>query len=475
MNETIAGLRAQIKAGTITSGEIKSILLARIKKFNKKINCYLSKEVRDGQGIAPLHGIPIAIKDNMNIEGMQTTCASKILEGYISPYNATVIEKLTSSGASFLGKTNMDEFAMGSSTENSAFLPAKNPYDLARVPGGSSGGSTAAVAAGLAVAALGSDTGGSIRQPASFCGVVGLKPTYGRVSRYGLVAFASSLDQIGPITKTVEDAAILLEIIAGFDSKDSTTAKRNIEPWSVLAKSKPGKLKIGLPKEYLNGDMTPEVGEAVENAARIFEKEGMDIQEIVLSEKSTKYAVADYYIIAPAEASANLARFDGVKYGYRSKEAKNLGQIYELTRTEGFGNEVKRRIMLGTYVLSSGYYDAYYLKAQKVRRLIYNDFVAAFNNVDIIIGPVAPTTAFKIGEKSSDPLSMYLSDFYTIPASLAGLPAISIPCGSDKNGLPIGLQIIGKWFNETTLLQTANLFENSSGIHHKVPKLFMED
>ncbi len=475
MNETIAGLKAQIKSKAISAEEIKEILLARIKRFDEKINCYLSVEFKNSRHGDPLCGIPIAIKDNMNIEGMKTSCASKILDGYVSPYNATVIERLANSGASFLGKTNLDEFAMGSSTENSAFFTTKNPYDLTRVPGGSSGGSAAAVAADLAVAALGSDTGGSIRQPASFCGVVGLKPTYGRVSRYGLVAFASSLDQIGPITKTVEDAAILLEAIAGFDPKDSTTSEKKTEAWSSLVKNRPERLKIGLPVEYLNGEIEADVAEAVENAAKLFEKEGMEVKQIELSGTSSKYAVADYYIIAPAEASANLARFDGVKYGYRSKEAKNLDQMYKLTRTEGFGDEVKRRIMLGTYVLSSGYYDAYYLKAQKVRRLIYNDFVSAFNEVDIIIGPVAPTTAFKIGEKSTDPLSMYLSDLYTIPVSLAGLPAISIPCGTDKKGLPIGLQIVGKWFDETRLLQIANLFENSSGICHRTPELFTEE
>ncbi len=473
MTETITDSVNQVKTGSIDLDNIKSDLTDKIKRFNGKLNCYLSENYIEGNRNAPLYGIPIALKDNLNIKGCATSCASKILENYVAPYDATVIEKLKSAGASFLGKTNMDEFAMGSSTENSAFMTTKNPNDLTRVPGGSSGGSAAAVASGLAIAALGSDTGGSIRQPASFCGVVGLKPTYGRVSRYGLIAFASSLDQIGPITQTVEDAALLLEIISGYDPKDSTTSKQPTEKWSKLVGKKPGKLRIGMPKGYLN-NADNDVAKAIEEAAKLFETKGMEIKQIELSNVSKQYAVADYYIIAPAEASANLARFDGIRYGHRANTVKDLDELYKLSRTEGFGQEVKRRIMLGTYVLSSGYYDAYYLKAQRVRHLIYNDFVNAFNDVDLIIGPVAPTTAFKIGEKTSDPISMYLSDLYTIPASLSELPAISIPCGYDKNNLPIGLQIVGKWFDETRLLQSANLFEKSSGIHHIVPKLFKE-
>ncbi len=474
MVETITKYIDQIKNGTLKIDDIKSELAKKIKRLNAKLNCYLSEDSVKGNDNAQLYGIPIALKDNINIKGRPTSCASKILENYVAPYDATVIKKLKAEGASFLGKTNMDEFAMGSSTENSAFMTTKNPHDLTCVPGGSSGGSAAAVASGLAIAALGSDTGGSIRQPASFCGVVGLKPTYGRISRYGLIAFASSLDQIGPITQTVEDAALLFEIIAGYDPLDSTTSKIPTEKWSKLVSEKPGKLKIGIPDGYLN-NADDDVAIAIEKAAKLFEAEGMEIRQIEFSKISKQYAVADYYIVAPAEASANLARFDGVRYGHRTNDAKDLEELYKKSRTEGFGKEVKRRIMLGTYVLSSGYYDAYYLKAQRVRNLIYNDFVKAFNDVDLIIGPVTPTTAFRIGEKTTDPISMYLSDLYTIPASLSGLPAISIPCGYDKNHLPIGLQIVGKWFDETKLLQAANLFEKSSGIHHIVPKPFKEN
>jgi len=413
-----------------------------------------------GDPLPSLAGVPVAIKDVMVTRGVRTTAGSKILEDFIPPYDCTVVARLEAAGAIVLGKTNCDEFAMGSSNENSAYGPVHNPRDKARVPGGSSGGSAAAVAAGTAVASLGSDTGGSIRQPASFCGVVGLMPTYGRVSRYGLIAFASSLDHIGPFTKTVKDAAILLNVIAGRDPMDSTSADVPV-PDYVQEIGRPVRgMKLGIPKEYFAEGLDPEVRAAVENAIQLLQQAGAELVPISLPH--TGYAIPTYYVIATAEASANLARYDGVRYGYRSPSARTLSDMYRKTRDEGFGPEVKRRIMLGTYALSSGYYDAYYLKAQRVRTLLARDFQNAFAKVDAILTPTAPTAAFKLGEKSNDPLSMYLADIYTVTADLAGIPGISVPCGQTKSGLPIGLQILGKHFDEGTILRIAHVVEHEA-------------
>jgi aspartyl-tRNA(Asn)/glutamyl-tRNA(Gln) amidotransferase subunit A len=415
-----------------------------------------------------LSGIPIAVKDNMCTKGILTTCASKILSNFIPPYESTVTSRLLENGYVLSGKTNMDEFAMGSSTENSGFHTTRNPWDIERIPGGSSGGSAAAVAADECIAALGSDTGGSIRQPASFCGVVGLKPTYGRVSRYGLVAFASSLDQIGPITKNVTDSAILLNVISGRDTQDSTSAPVEAPDFtSVLGKEIRG-LRIGIPGEYFIEGIDPEVEQAVRNAIRQLESLGAIPVEISLPHSG--YAVAAYYILATSEASSNLARYDGVKYGIRA-EGKDLMDMYMKSRAQGFGPEVKRRIMLGTYTLSSGYYDAYYRKAQQVRTLIKNDFENAFKNVDLIVTPTSPTAAFKTGEKTDDPLQMYLADIFTISVNLAGVPGISIPCGFTSGNLPVGLQLIGKHFDEATLLQAAYAYEQSTEWHKRKPAL----
>jgi aspartyl-tRNA(Asn)/glutamyl-tRNA(Gln) amidotransferase subunit A len=403
--------------------------------------------------------VPVAIKDNLMIEGAPTTCSSKILKGYIAPYDATVIERLKSADAVFLGKTNLDEFAMGSSTENSAFGATRNPWNLDCIPGGSSGGSAAAVASLMAPVAIGSDTGGSIRQPAACCGVQGLKPTYGRVSRYGLVAFASSLDQIGTFTRTAQDAALLMNIISGHDEKDATSAPNAVPDYTAALNGSLNGLRIGLPKEYFIDGVDAQVASAVADAVKVFEKLGATVTEISLPH--TKYAVAAYYIIAPCEASANLARYDGVRFGLRA-ESDNLMEEYQNTRGQGFGPEVKRRIMLGTYALSAGYYDAYYGKALKVRTLITKDFDNAFNKVDVILTPTAPTTAFKIGEKAKDPLQMYLSDIFTISCNLAGLPGMSVPCGFSKCGLPAGLQIMGPHFGEETILRVAHNFEKNT-------------
>ncbi|NNU90839.1 Asp-tRNA(Asn)/Glu-tRNA(Gln) amidotransferase subunit GatA [Anoxybacillus sp. CHMUD] len=415
-----------------------------------------------------LFGMPIGIKDNIVTKGLRTTCASKILYNFDPIYDATVVERLNEADAVTIGKLNMDEFAMGSSTENSGFQLTRNPWDLERVPGGSSGGSAAAVAAGEVPFALGSDTGGSIRQPAAFCGVVGLKPTYGRVSRYGLVAFASSLDQIGPITRTVEDNAYLLQVISGLDPMDSTSANVDVPDYvSALTGDIQG-LKIAVPKEYLGEGVSDEVRQSVLQALKVLESLGATWEEVSLPH--SKYALATYYLLASSEASANLARFDGVRYGYRTDNAKNLMDMYKQTRSEGFGNEVKRRIMLGTFALSSGYYDAYYKKAQKVRTLIKQDFENVFEKYDVIIGPTTPTPAFKIGEKTSDPLTMYANDILTIPVNLAGVPGISIPCGF-VNGLPVGLQIIGKHFDESTIYRVAHAFEQATDYHKQKPTL----
>lgn len=459
------------KKETTAENVFKSVL-DHTQKTNTHTNTYLrlckNSNAEQLKKSAPFP-IPIAIKDNMCVEGEETTCASKILEGFKSPYDATVIEKLKQSGGLFVGMANMDEFAFGSSTENSAFGPTRNPWNQNCVPGGSSGGSTAAVAAHQAIWAIGSDTGGSIRQPASFCGVVGLKPTYGLVSRYGLIAFASSLDQIGPITKDVTDSALLLNIIAGHDPKDSTSVDQPSIDYTKALKNDVKGLTIGIPKEYFIDGMDKEVKAAVEQSIATLKNLGATFKEVSLPH--TEYGVATYYIVATAEASSNLARYDGVQYGQRHIPEKGrkstIVDMYEETRDKGFGDEVKRRIMLGTYSLSSGYYDDYYLKGLKVRTLIKQDFDKAFETCDVILTPTSPTTAFKIGERANDPLSMYLSDVYTISANLAGIPAISIPCGFSKEGLPIGLQLMAKPFAEETIFQVAYTYEQNTEWHKR--------
>jgi len=429
----------------------------------------VDERIERGDALRPLEGVPIALKDLLCTTEGTTTCASRILEGFHSIYDATVVTKLKDAGAIAVGKTNMDEFAMGSSTENSAYQVTANPWDTSRVPGGSSGGSAAAVAADETMLALGSDTGGSIRQPASLCGIVGLKPTYGRVSRYGLVAFASSLDQIGPMTKDVTDCAMLLGAISGHDPADSTSADVPVPDYTAALTEDLDGMKVGVPKEYFTKGLDPEVRSIVETA--IDRIESLGARRVEVSLPHTPYAVPVYYIIAPAEASANLARYDGVKYGHRSKAAKTLEDMYVMTKTEGFGPEVKRRIMLGTYALSSGYYDAYYLKAQKVRTLFRRDFDAAFEQCDVLLTPTSPTTAFPIGEKVDDPLQMYLLDIFTISVNLAGLPGISVPCGFASDGMPVGLQIIGRAFDESTVLKTAYAYEQNSGVEPRRPRL----
>ncbi|MPW24916.1 Asp-tRNA(Asn)/Glu-tRNA(Gln) amidotransferase subunit GatA [Alkalibaculum sp. M08DMB] len=427
-----------------------------------KSACALDEKGVKAEG---LMGIPYGLKDNISTDGVETTCASKMLANYIPPYNATVVEKLQKSGSIIIAKTNMDEFAMGSSTENSRFKKTHNPWNLDKVPGGSSGGSAASVAAGEVAFSLGSDTGGSIRQPASFCGVVGLKPTYGMVSRYGLIAFASSLDQIGPLTKDVKDCAIVLNAISGHDEKDSTSVKTQTKDYtSNLSKEIKG-IKIGVPKEYFQEGLNEEVKKSVEDAIDYYKEMGAEI--IPTSLPYTEYALSAYYIISSAEASSNLARYDGIRYGYQAENFDNLIDLYRKTRSEGFGEEVKRRIMLGTYALSSGYYDAYYKKALQVRTLIKEDFDKVFKTCDIILSPTCPTTAFGLGEKSNDPLAMYLSDIYTVPVNISGIPAISIPCGFDKNNLPIGLQLIGRPFEEEVLLKVGYSFEQGTDYHKK--------
>ena len=417
----------------------------------------IEEKVNKGEITSEYAGIPIGIKDNMCTKGVKTTCSSKMLENFVAPYNATVVEKINSENMIDLGKLNMDEFAMGASTEYSAFNKTANPWNLNRVPGGSSGGSAAAVAAGLVPWALGSDTGGSIRQPASFCGVVGLKPTYGLVSRYGLVAFASSLDQIGPITKDVEDSAILLNIIAGYDEKDTTSINIEKKDYTKALKNDVKGLKIGIPKEYFGEGINPEVKQALEQAIEEYKAMGAIVEEC--SVPIAEYALATYYIIACAEASSNLGRFDGIRYGYRTQNFENLKDIFVNSRTEGFGPEVKRRIILGTYVLSSGYYDAYYKKAQQVRTLVKKEFDKVFEKYDVLITPTSPTVAFNMGQRSNNPLEMYLADICTVSVNIAGLPGISIPCGVDSQGMPIGMQIIGKHFDEETILNAAYTYE----------------
>ena len=481
---TVHELHELLKTKKISSAELTRSVFQRIEAVEHDVHAYITL-TRDGalqqaaaadsqikQGaIASLTGIPVAIKDILCTAGIATTCGSKILENFMPTYDATVIKKLKEQQAVFVGKTNMDEFAMGSSTETSYFGPTRNPWSLDRVPGGSSGGSAAAVAADECIAALGTDTGGSIRQPAACCGVVGMKPTYGRVSRFGLVAFASSLDQIGPFTKDITDAALILNHICGYDSLDSTSVNRDVPDYTRALVNDVSGMTLGVPKEYFaTAGIDPEVEKAVWSALRELERQGATIKEISLPH--TEYAVAAYYLIAPAEASSNLARYDGVKYGYRPMEETGLREMYELTRSEGFGAEVKRRIMLGTYALSAGYYDAYYKKASQVRTLIRRDFEQAFAACDLIVTPTAPTPPFKLGEKMQDPLQMYLSDIFTIPANLAGLPGISMPCGLSSQGLSIGLQIIGNVFAEETMLRCAYCFEQNSEWHLKKPSLF---
>ena len=461
----------------ITSLELTQAVLARIDEVEGDVQAYLTitreealaqakavdEKIAKGEEIAFLEGIPGAIKDNICTKGIKTTCASKILQKFVPPYDATVMQKLEAQNPVVLGKTNMDEFAMGGSTENSAYHPTCNPWNTDCVPGGSSGGSAAAVAAGTAVWALGSDTGGSIRQPASFCGVVGMKPTYGRVSRYGLVAYASSLDQIGPITKDVTDCAHILNIIAGRDEMDSTSLDVQVPDFTKALVQDVKGLKIGLPKEYFVKGMDPEVEAAVKNGVKELEKLGAEVVEISLP--NTDYAISTYYLIAPAEAATNLARYDGVSYGERAEDAADLVEMMTKTRTQYLGEEVKRRIMIGNYALSAGYYDAYYLKALKVRRLVKEDYDKAFKDVDVIICPAAPSVAYKIGEKIANPLEMYLQDACTVPLNLAGLPGISVPCGYNKDKMPIGMQIIGKALDEETILRVAYTYEQSQSYH----------
>ncbi len=471
--ETALQLRQQFLDGERNLGEYYHELLHRCEDVNRRLNCLnvvtpelaeatltqLHSKLTSGRPKGKLFGLPIVVKDNICLKDYPTTCASRILAGFVPPYNATVIDRLLAEDAVIIAKANMDEFAMGSSNENSALGLVRNPRDPERAPGGSSGGSAAAVAAGLVPLALGSDTGGSVRQPAAFCGVVGLKPTYGAVSRYGLVAFASSLDQIGPLAGDVASAALLFEVIAGHDARDSTSAARPVNGVRATLKSGVQGLKIGLPREYFAAGLDSEIAAAIARVADLLKREGADIREVALPH--TKYAVAAYYVIADAEASSNLARYDGVRYGQRAA-AQDLLSMYTETRHAGFGAEVKRRIMLGTYVLSSGYYDAYYAKAMKVRRIIEQDMLEGLDEVDLLLTPTTPTTAFKLGEKTDDPLAMYLSDIYTVSANLAGLPAISVPCGVDGAKLPIGAQLMGRPFNEPTLFRAAAVIEASS-------------
>lgn len=472
---TIASASASLAAKEFSSVELTKSVIEAVDAKDGDIGAYLTfdregalKQAAEADAArasgknGALLGIPVAVKDIINVNGQPCTCASKILEGYVSPYDATVSAKLRAAGAVFAGRVNMDEFAMGSSTENSAFKITHNPHDLARVPGGSSGGSAASVAGGEALCALGTDTGGSIRQPASFCGIVGFKPTYGRVSRYGVTAFASSLDQVGPMTKDVTDAAMLLNVLAGCDPHDGTTAEIDVPDYVAALNGASLKgLKIGLPKEYFIDGTDPEVMKIVRNAIDVCTKAGAEIVDVSLPH--TEYAMSVYYICAPAEASANLARFDGVRYGHRTAKPEDVYNMYAKSRAEGFGPEVKRRIILGTYVLSSGYYDAYYGRAQKVRTLIRNDFKSVFEKVDTLLTPVAPTPAYKIGENISDPLTMYLGDVFTVPASLAGLPAVSVPAGKTAAGLPVGVQFIGNSFEDDKVLRTARAFEAEIG------------
>ena len=475
---------AQALAGKqMSSVELTQLFLERVRRLNPELNAFvtldpetsLAQARRADQRIAdgrqhPLTGIPIAVKDIFCAQGWLTTCGSKILSNFVAPYDAHVVERLYAAGAVNLGKTNMDEFAMGSSSESSYYGPVRNPWNRTTVPGGSSGGSAASVAARLVPAALGTDTGGSIRQPAALCGISGLKPTYGVVSRYGMVAFASSLDQCGPMAKSAADLALLLTAVAGFDPRDSTSVARPSEDYGRDLKHSITGLRIGLPREFFGAGLAPDVGRAVEAAVAEFQRLGCQVIEVSLPQ--TRLSIPAYYVLAPAEASSNLARFDGVRYGYRAPEYTDLRDMYMKTRAQGFGAEVKRRILIGTYVLSHGYYDAYYLQAQKVRRLIAMQFAEAFKHCDVIMGPTAPTTAFPLGAKTADPVQMYLNDIYTVPAPLAGLPALSIPCGFGDTGLPVGLQIMGNYFQEARMLGIAHQYQRATDWHLRAPTGF---
>lgn len=481
---TIFEAHELLKKKQVSAVELTTAVLTRIDKLEAKVEAFITlcpelavsaakkvdEHIAKGVAVTSLTGIPIAPKDIYLTKGIRTTCGSKILNNFIAPYNSTVIEKCLAQNAVIVGKTNLDEFAMGSSTETSHYKKTKNPWNLLCTPGGSSGGSAAAVSADLCLASLGTDTGGSIRQPASHCSIVGLKPTYGRVSRYGTIAFASSLDQMGPMTKDVRDTAILMNVIAGHDSKDSTSINCATPDYTQSLFQSVKGLKVGVPREFFSDAISPDVADVVKKAIRELESLGAKIVDMSLP--NTKYAVATYYIIAPAEASANLARYDGVRFGLREQvPGDDLHAMYKKTKASGFGAEVQRRILIGTYVLSSGYYDAYYIKAQKARTVIRGDYLKAFQDVDVIVGPVSPTTAFKLGEKFNDPLQMYLSDILTISTNLAGLPGMSVPCGFGKDGLPIGLQLIGKAFDEETLIRTAHAYEQATGWHKKKPGL----
>ncbi|WP_417549251.1 Asp-tRNA(Asn)/Glu-tRNA(Gln) amidotransferase subunit GatA [Methylophaga sp.] len=481
-NKTLSELSALLHNGDITSVELTKHFLNRIKTHNGDLNAFISitEENALAQAAAAdkkfadktagkLTGIPMAHKDIFCTKGVRTSCASKMLDKFVAPYDATVVEKIAASGMVMLGKTNMDEFAMGSSNETSFYGPVKNPWDTERVPGGSSGGSAAAVAARLAPIATGTDTGGSIRQPSSLCNLTGLKPTYGRVSRYGMIAFASSLDQAGPMAANAEDAALLLNVMSGFDERDSTSVERDVPDYTANLNDSLEGLRIGLPKEYFGEGLAPEVAATIDAAIKEFEKLGAVVKEISLP--NTALAIPTYYVVAPAECSSNLSRMDGVRFGHRCEDPKDLLDLYQRSRGEGFGDEVKRRIMIGTYALSAGYYDAYYLKAQKCRRLISDDFQQAFEEVDVIMGPTAPTTAFKLGDKTDDPVAMYLADIYTINTNLAGLPGMSIPAGFAA-GLPAGLQIIGNYFDEARLLNVAHRYQQVTDWHKQIPKAF---
>ncbi len=480
---SIKELHDAYKARKVSAVEVTSAYLERIDAVDSRVNAYLTvtadlavqqaeeadRRLQSGEQVAPLTGVPVGIKDLLCTKGVRTTCASRMLEGFIPPYNATVIERLNCQGAVMLGKLNMDEFAMGSSTENSAFHCTHNPWDLTRVPGGSSGGSSAAVAARLCAGSLGSDTGGSIRQPASYCGVVGLKPTYGRVSRFGLIAFASSLDQVGPLTRDVTDCALVMNAISGHDPKDSTSVASEAMDYTQYLQNGLKGMRCGLPKEYFIEGVQKDVREAVERAIAALKDMGCEIVPVSLPH--TPYAVATYYIVATSEASSNLSRYDGVKYGFRASDYANLIDMYKKTRSTGFGPEVKRRIMLGSYSLSAGYYDAFYKKASQVRTLFKRDFDNAFKACDVLITPVAPTTAFKLGEKTENPIQMYLNDIFTIPVNLAGIPALSMPCGFDGKGLPIGVQIMADAFREDNLFRVAYNLEQSVGRIQNWPEL----
>jgi aspartyl-tRNA(Asn)/glutamyl-tRNA(Gln) amidotransferase subunit A len=482
IHSSLIQMGAALRAKKISSVELTQSYLDRIAKHNPTLNAYITlnpefslaqartadARLADGSADA-LTGIPIAQKDIFCAKGWRTTCGSKMLHNFISPYDAHVISQFNNAGAINLGKTNMDEFAMGSSNETSYYGTVKNPWDMERVPGGSSGGTAAAVAARLCAAATGTDTGGSIRQPAALCGISGLKPTYGVVSRYGMIAFASSLDQAGPMARSVEDLALLLNTMAGFDERDSTSLKREKEDYARSLEKPLNGLRIGLPKEFFAEGLNSDVAQVVEESINEYKKLGATIVDISLP--NTKLSIPVYYVLAPAEASSNLSRFDGVRYGYRAPEYTDLADMYEKSRAQGFGAEVKRRIMIGTYVLSHGYYDAYYLQAQKIRRLIAQDFVEAFKKCDVIMGPTSPSTAFKLGEKGDDPVQMYLSDIYTIAVNLAGLPGMSIPCGFGANNMPVGLQIIGNYFDEARMLNVAHQFQHATDWHTRSPEL----